>query len=355
MNDKYDIIKNLTKNFDYDNINLDILNHNCEILVDYYNRLKRIYEMPIDYIITECDPRSIKKVVMKTFLYNNNVVANYINDVNICIKLKFNNVEFYYVGVNNYESDLKLIFKLFKITVIMVIFSNCKENIKVIWVPVKRKRNFNFDNIDETSLNRVQEEFQAFSASGLSFNHISIITRYEEIEKLLLHELIHNLNLDGSEYHSYFKDIIKDYNTHNNYKYEYSIYESYTELLSSYLNILFRLMEEDPKNLMDRIKACVIIEYIYSCNVVSNLLLINNYSSYQDFIDNGCYLYGNISLYEYYYLKTIMYNNFKLLNLVSKNDFRKNLTNILRMDKIDRNIDLSRNIKDYNFRYVYFV
>ena len=101
-----------------------------------------------------------------------------------------------------------------------------------------------------------KKNYGAFIASGLTFqstnlfypttntSKITLITRYEEIEKLLIHELIHNFNMDGCEYIDEMKNIILKYNTlkpSNNFNYPYSIFESYTELSSTYLYLIFHL------------------------------------------------------------------------------------------------------------------
>ena len=76
--------------------------------------------------------------------------------------------------------------------------------------------------------NKSTSNFEAFTASGLTYNkkpRITVITRYEEIDKLLFHELIHNYYLDGSKYHREIKNVILTYEkskNDDNYNYEYS-------------------------------------------------------------------------------------------------------------------------------------
>jgi hypothetical protein len=355
MNDKINMMNKLSKKFNYNNINFSILNSNIKLLLDYYYELKNILNnIQIEYTVYPCDKNEIINIIKKFEIYKYIYIKNFVNNCKVYIKLIYKNITFYYISQDNYDKDLELIKKLFRITLIMSIFSKNDKDIIVVWIPVDKKRNFDYQYIDNDNLKETEDNFEAFVASGVTNDNTTIISRYEEIEKLLLHELIHNLNLDGSDYHSYLRDIIKDYNTNNNYKYEYSIYESYTELLSSYLNILFSLMNDEQTNIEERIKARVIIEYIYSCNVLANLLSINKYQSYQEFIDNDEYFKGNICTYEYYYLKCPMYNNFKLLKLLTKQDFKQNLINIMDIDKTNRDIDLSKYVKDTNFRYIYF-
>ena len=133
-------------------------------------------------------------------------------------------------------------------------FQNKIDNVRrdIVWIPINKKRNFKYDKISKTNIKKTQDNFEAFVASGVTFGlnpRITIVTRYEEVEKLLIHELIHNYNLDGSGFHDNNHSLIKKYskikNSHTmsnikNYDYPYSLYESYTELLSSYLSMIFR-------------------------------------------------------------------------------------------------------------------
>jgi len=71
-----------------------------------------------------------------------------------------------------------------------------------------------------------------------------------------------------------------------NYDYPYSIYESYTELLSSYLSIIFRnILLDSKKDLINRYKTEIIMEILYSYHTISNLIKLNNYRSYEDFLN----------------------------------------------------------------------
>ena len=349
MNDKYELIKKLILNFDLNKINIELITENSKLLYKYYNQLKYLYNINLNYTYEEYNIDEIKNKIKTCFLYKNKTFNKYLDETNKCILLKSDTVNFFCIYKNNVNN--KLLNKLFKISNILHKFSKNKSNIEIIWVPIDKKRNFNFDNIKKYETN----DFEAFCASGVTMGNLSIITRIEEIQKLLLHELIHNLNLDGSKFHDDFKYVIKNYNTNNNYKYEYSIYESYTELLSSYFNIIFNLLyKNDNNDILNQIISSIVIEYIYSINVINNLLFINSYTSYQEFIDNGMYFKGNISIFEYYYLKCLMYNKFNLIELYTKSDFKNNLIKIIEMDKNDYNINMDNIIIDVNYRYIYF-
>ena len=85
----------------------------------------------------------------------------------------------------------------------------------IIWIPINKGRDFNENSINSYTLSNSRDKFEAFTASGLTFSgsinnnneRYTIITRYEEIEKLLIHELAHNYGIDGSLSHNHeFKE-----------------------------------------------------------------------------------------------------------------------------------------------------
>ena len=185
---------------------------------------------------------------------------------------------------------------MFKIFISLSKFSNQSDTQHryTIWIPIDSDRDFNYNEINSNNLKECVKHYKAFTVSGMTltlgcFNcnnnltnssnqdpRITIITRYEEIEKLLIHELIHNLYLDGSNYHGKFNEIINKYNNiknKNNYNYEFSIYESYTELLSTFFYLLFKNINEPIEKIKKILFGQILIEIIYSYNIIVNILL----------------------------------------------------------------------------------
>ena len=357
---KSNIVKTLYEKININSLNHEIIDYNSLLLYEYFIQLKKIYNsLPKTFEhqeLKELEGKE-KKFLKHSFLYNSPEIKKFIKNSNKVIKIVFKNVEFYYFSKDNetYEQDIKLINKLMNTTITLSKINNNDDDISVIWIPIDKNRDFEHEILDDHSLNKCAHDFEAFTASGLTSSNISIITRYEEIRKLLIHELIHNLNMDSSNEHDINnKDIINKYydiKNNNNYKYTYDIYESYTELLSSYLNILFHYIHKDIQP--EHIKACIIIEFLYSCNILSNIIKLNGYDKYDDFYKKG-YFKGSICIYEYYYLKCLMYNNFKLPNMNDTELFFNMVNGIINMNKYDivlKNIfDIS--IPDNNYRYV---
>ena len=237
----------------------------------------------------------------------------------------------------------------------------------IIWIPIDSNRDFEHNTINDKNLKKSSEEYKGFTVSGVTFGsnpRYTIVTRYEEVEKLLLHELIHNFYLDGSNFHSNLKNIIKDYtktknNTQSqikNYNYEYSIYESYTELLGTYLYLLFDNIELSESQIQNKLMGQICSEILYSYNTIANLAKLNNLNTWEQFINSQSFL-GNICIYEYYYLKGLMYNNFLLLLPSNQDQFIKMYKEIINLIRNSSDDKLLKNIFDCsipqsNFKYI---
>jgi hypothetical protein len=343
-------------------INSSLIKKNVKILELKYEHIKKIWlslnELQYTYEhVSKCE---IGSIINTHTLLCFNYYKEFISDGNInIIKLQYKNIIFYYVNKNNnFEKDKQIINRLFKETITLHIYSGigCDHDVVVVWIPIDRCRNYKYSDI--TAINKSTSNFEAFTASGLTYNkkpRITVITRYEEIDKLLFHELIHNYYLDGSKYHREIKNVILTYEkskNDDNYNYEYSLYESYTELYSSYLNIIFKILTtSDDKN---KIYAYILIELIYSYNVISNLILLNQYKSYDDFKKSKSFK-GDICFYEYYYLKALMYNNYIFKDCDSLVNTIENYKSIINMKTDDILLEqmFPLCIKQSNFSYIY--
>lgn len=335
-------LKDLVNQINLTNINIELIKSNSIKLSNIYSKLILLWKnIKIDKIKfkifekTEIEYKKIKFLLDECFLSTNIQIKNKLSNCsNICV-LKYHNIELYWLNdcqnIDNHLINKKLALKMLKITICLneYRFLN-KDTIKriIIWIPINIKRNFHHDIINTHNLKKAEEKYEAFVASGCTFGdnpRISIITRYEEIEKLLIHELIHNFYIDGSDYHDDFAEIINEYKIikkQNNYDYEYSIYESYTELLSTYFYLLFKnlLNKVSELEINEKLLAQIIVELLYSYNLICNLSKLNGYKTFKEFNDNLCFI-GKICTYEYYFIKGLMYNHYQLKIGFNKQDF----------------------------------
>ena len=355
-------ILELMNKIDYNNdINKNVLNYNIEILMKYYTQLKNIFkDYKINNIILKHEELNIEdsNKIIKTLLskYKYKELNKFIIETKKVIRINYEKITFYYLyhDEEKYENDKPLIEQLFKTSYALYKFQkNTQKNIIIIWIPINKKRNFNFDYITDENLSITTNNYEALTVGGMTYGSVTIIARYEEVIKLLLHELIHNFNLDGSKYNIDLSDFKKKYNEKKkkNYKYHHDHYESYTELLSSYFNILFFLINRDD---IDKkiLEMYIIIEILYSYNCIINLMKINKI----DFSElNEKSFKGDICIYEYYYLKALMYNNFKLIEINNENDLMKMLLCVLKLN--NDNVLLKKihdnYVKNNNFKYCY--
>jgi hypothetical protein len=359
----YDKIINLINKIDLKKINFKLIKTNSKKLLDVYNKLnklwKEINEDKIQYrIYSELTTEYMEhiQILNENFLSSNSNISNIIQEKKYIHSFSFENIYFYWlsdIGKKNFSNpDYLSSNNMFKITLCLNFYKykGCdKIQRKIIWIPINKKRDFKYNKISRTNLKKTTDNFEAFVASGVTFGlepRITVITRYEEVEKLLIHELIHNYNMDGSEYHNQFTNILNEYkivknNTNEknkNYHYEFSIYESYTELLSTYFYLLFENIKTNEELNLNKLMGQIIIELIYSYNTISNLININGYTNYNDFRDKLFFL-GEICKYEYYYIKALMYNNWKLEFGNNLKDFECIYMNIIQMIKKNKTTD----------------
>lgn len=388
MNNKEQIIKeleNLLNMIDLKNINIKQIKSNVDKLLEIYKELKNIWKS-IDnfeinykiYLKTNSKYSKIKSILLNSFLSLNPHIKNIINNKTYIHCLTYSNIKLYWL--NNYkrkntsETDYLIGYKMLKISICLNIYKyNYNDTIRriIIWIPTNKERNFEYLQINSLNLKKTEDNFEAFVASGVTYSNnprITIITRYEEVEKLLIHELIHNYYLDGSNYHNELIPIISKYkkiknNNLNedkqNYDYEYSMYESYTELLSTYFYLLFKNLSENIQidNIKNILIGQILIELLYSYNLICNLVNLGNYESYEDF-KNKLIFESHICSYEYYFVKGLMYNNYNIIIGNNLNEF-ENIYNriIIMIEKIKLHDDkLLKQIysfckKQINFKY----
>jgi hypothetical protein len=391
---KIEIITQLVNSVNLTNINYSLIKSNCGYLYEIFKKIKSCYlikESEIDLglkvkhtIIAKNSEKynNIMQILKNSLFADYEYIKKEIKNIGKIIKLSDCNIKFYYLDMENYERDIELINELFLQSVCLAKYSGVyiknyktektekttNTKVMIIWLPIDKKRDFEYNEINDSNLLKSIKNFNAFTASGVTYGEnprVTLISRYEEISKLLIHELIHNFNLDGSGYHEHNHSLIKTYkniknpNTNlkiKNYDYAYSIYESYTELLSSYFSMIFRNLDlNDEHNILLRFETEILIELLYSYNTISNLIKLNGYKTYEEFESEKKFK-GDICIYEYYYLKGLMYNNYELKICDNKKTFNDNYLNIININKNDPLLkDVYNEMKPYfNFRYTFY-
>jgi hypothetical protein len=330
-----DELKYITENIDLKYLNINLIEKNIEYL--YYNiylELKKEYEevSKLSFTIENANPT--------TFTYVRNGINNfkttpqkkkhYQRHVKNVYKINYENLYFLWVSFDFDDKDnTENAIKMFKIMVSLKKFYKTLDktdiNRIVIWYPFDAERNFYFDDINDETLLCAKNDFGAFTTSGETNNrriggistgtddYVTVITRYEEVEKLLLHELVHNFNIDGKMEIMNLESINSKYNSvksKDNYVYYGSILESYTELSSTYFYLVFKNIIDNVENVKEKLFGQILTEILYSYNVIANLIKLNGYPNYEAFKKSKSFK-GIIPFYEYYYVKALLYNNFE--------------------------------------------
>ena len=332
-NSVIDELKFIIENINLEYLNISIIDENVQYLYNIYLQIKKEYSVfsSMDFPIENIKSGPIYDKVVENISYislpekEKDILKEKVKSIN---KLEYGNTFLFWISFDDEKDDSQYAFKMFKIFLCLQNFYKpSKDEYKnriVVWFPIDSKRDFYFDKINDDTLLYSKKKFGAFVASGLTtinnnffypirnLSRITIITRYEEIEKLLIHELIHNFNMDGNEYLTDLNSIITKYNSikpNNNYTYDFSIFESYVELSSTYFYLIFKNINEDVENVKDKLFSQIVIEIIYSYNIIANLIKLNEYDNYEKF-KKTIKFKGEIPFYEYYYVKALMYNNY---------------------------------------------
>ncbi len=373
-------IKKILENFDFNLINFDIINQNINILKKLFDKIKNIYfsiddfslknNIQYDIVNLKNSQTLLKHIQNFVDTVGSSKLKNFI-DVNVekLFMIQYSNIKFIYPysKKSKLEEDMQNILKLFKITICLnkIFCPNDDTERIIIWIPIHSNRDFNFTEIKEKTLTNSIDNFNAFTVSGLTYGggstpRFTIISRYEEIEKLLIHELIHNFYIDGCNHHSNLKDTIVHYKNHkslDNHDYEFSMYETYTELLSTYIYLIFLNINLPDNQIEKKLLGQIITEIIYSYNIICNLIKLNNYKNLDDFLEKQVFE-GSICFYEYYYLKGLSYNHLLLEFPKNKEQFSnlyKNITLIIKKAKSDLLLKhiFNNYVKQQNFKYIF--
>ena len=98
----------------------------------------------------------------------------------------------------------------------------------------------------------------------------------------------------------------------------------------------------------------LIIEILYSYNTISNIIKLNNFTNYNDFIKEKTFI-GDICFYEYYFLKALLYNNLILTKIGNQDDYIKLYEKIIIInnDNLLQEI-FNKSIKQNNFSYIFY-
>lgn len=273
-------------------------------------------------------------------------------DYNIVIKLNI-------YGDVCHEHLVVLISKCITLILINKILI-CELEINLVLIPLKRMYPSDFKNSDSSQLgvNEVNGGFTTWR--GNEWGKI-YVWRREELDKVLVHEMIHALHLDFHNYDTEIDDFFK-----NNFFIEkqgsFLFFEAYTELWAEFLNIIFdysfemcirKKKGEDLNYLYDKLAN----ELNFSLVQVSKLLL---WYGFDRFTDCGFYckdkcknvetrMTEGTSIFSYFIVRSIYFfclpqfltlcNRTRLENKTAMFDGDDKKRHLSYLDLIQKNID----------------
>ena len=307
----------------YNNNDINILINN-ELLNNKVNsNITKLLKIYSDNIISKFVPLNIQSDILMNLHIYTKIVVNLDN-----IKLTF--FFFSKKTVNNYTINIILIkalyiIKLYHINDVDLTIHCFLSNIK------KEIRQDNFLGPNEVN--------SGLTSFGLKNN--ILIFRGEEIEKVLLHELVHALNIDDPIMHDldYIEHKIKcNFNVNN--KNSINFFEAYTESIAFITNIMINSIfsQIDYKILLENELRFSIVQ----CSKIMNFYNIKNMD---DFFCKNCCFPSNknwiekSSILSYFFLKLGSIYNTDLF-----------IANYMFSDKI--NIDIYYNFLINNFKKI---
>ena len=270
------------------------------------------------------------------------VIRSIINNLFIKNQFTFNNRIITIFSKN--DIDDKLINKIDSILNFFDYLTKKKNyyEISIYLSNEKKKINTNYDFLGPDNIN-----------SGLTLpGHYIVLFRKEEIIKVLIHELVHYLDLDMRNDQKELLFLYKDINLKADI---INPNEAYTEILA----IIFQnIWESNYKKIKinDFIKFKLNIELYWSFIQITKILKFFKYKCFDDLFNKKSLFYQKTNVLSYFFLKTILllnintiFNDFTLNNLY----FNKNRFNIIKnqcnLKQLKKYIDIVYPNYDLNY------
>lgn len=264
----------------------------------------------VNMIDSEFIPKKIEEYIRINIKYKYVISYNYKNYI---IKINYFSAE----KINNTD----LFKKIIKRIIFMMIISNTYKNLNIEIYDTPFKKEFKCDNhkkCGKLSQNNVN--------SGLSYLNNIVIFRKEEMLKLLIHELIHALDIDNK--FETVQDKIKLLKLFNINENNLLVNESYVESWAIIIN-LFLVIQEKNTNQSEEFKKNLFRTYIkkeivHSFQQCAKLCLyynINDFNKIYRNNKNSIEYIDSVNTFSYHIIKTInLYNIRKFLkNFCDKN------------------------------------
>ena len=330
-------IKYLEKqNFNKNSITTSKINKN------FYKKLNEIY---LDF--KKNNTKKDIKIIEETNFEINNYTGEFITDkiINKLSKLKFSKIINYKFLNTNVE--IKLYYNTITqknindiidtINFTMTTFkylNNYKENIKLYIYYSNNNKKFNINKKNQLIHENINSAFTTYYKNETDENqNYIVIYRTEELNKVLIHELLHLYNLTNFKVKSNI-DLIKLFNTNN----ELLISEAYVETFAIllYTFLYSKKNNKDFNKLLNK-------QILFSLFQSSKILLNQNIKK----LEYPIKINEKANSISYYFIKSSILLNLNLFNNFNLDINKIYLDNSNKINKFNKNISDSLYNKDF--------
>jgi hypothetical protein len=283
--------ENISK-ISYNDFKIKMYKNELDININYDKYYSNIEDKAIKEILIFCQKAYFISLEIKLYIENN---------INSCYIYKTENANIYFFSSNKIEINKRI--ELINNIVIIIewlykIRSKNKLNFYYFDTPLKKEIT-NYKNIKLLSCNNIN--------SGLSYMNNIIIWRREELTKVLIHELIHFLNIDKKNNNIYHEQV-------GEINYPVLINESITELLAQFIHSIYisYILNKEYKKFIDIYHN----ELIYNWYQLSKIF---NYYEIYEFNSKLIKLKFNQSsnAYSYYIIKCLIsFKYYDIINII---------------------------------------
>lgn len=261
-----------------------------------------------------------------SFLGTNSELVPKISKLENCKTLVLNNGQAFITLHYNHLSNRSII-NIVKRCIILSIIHNIKNiiNISIFMVNLKKKMNNKSKVLGKTEINS-----GVTTMSLLNNNDRNIcIFRNEEYKKLIIHEIIHYLNLDFKNEN--YIDFSKHFNISSNC--ELKLYESYTEICANIINCMLSSYELNNKKNHRLFKKFLNYEIKFSLFQLAKILIFYKFDNIHDFVrpyDGNNRFRQSTPVFSYFFVKcALLYNMSSFSKFLKENcrifEFNANL------------------------------
>lgn len=263
-------------------------NYNKSDLKYLFLFFKKYYKKPKDFIFLETKNKKFPKNIL-SYIGGEITLKN--EDIEFETSYKYLQHEVKYYHRKNDISYHNLLNQRLD-TLFSIYQKNKKLNLIVVTNDKNRVLNKKRSTNIKQDLADMKKKGTANISSGVTtYEGKMVISRKEELPKLLVHELIHFLGLDGNFFNLNNQELFHSKETFTNYNItsfcvqkniSSFVYESYTECLSNILNCLF-ISLEIPNGDFSTMIETLEIERIYSIYQTAKLLYYFGFDNFDSF------------------------------------------------------------------------